>query len=99
MQVYQGMDIGTAKPSAELRARVAHHLIDILNLSQPFDAAQFVRLATDTIAQIQSRGKIPILTGGTGFYFKVLLEGLGNAPPSDATLRAELEATPLSDLL
>jgi len=99
MQVYRGLDIGTAKPSAEERARVPHHLIDIIGLTEPFDAAQFVRLATTAVADIQSRGRVPIFCGGTGLYFKAFLEGLGDAPPSDEKLRAELEATPMPHLL
>jgi tRNA dimethylallyltransferase len=99
MQVYRGLDIGTAKPSAEDRARVPHHLIDVVNLAESFDAAQFVRLATAAVAEIQSRGRVPIFCGGTGLYFKAFLEGLGEAPPADEKLRAELEATPLPELL
>jgi tRNA dimethylallyltransferase len=99
MQVYRGMDIGTAKASPPQRARVPHHLVDIVELTEPFDAAQFVRLARRAVADIQGRGRLPILCGGTGLYFKVFLEGLGEAPPADAALRAVLEALPLSDLL
>jgi tRNA dimethylallyltransferase len=99
MQVYRGMDIGTAKPSLQDRARVPHHLIDIISLDQGFDAAQFVQVATQAVAEIQSRGRRPILCGGTGLYFKALLEGLGEAPAADPALRAELEATPISSLL
>jgi tRNA dimethylallyltransferase len=99
MQVYRGLDIGTAKPSAEERARVRHHLIDIVDLTELFDAAQFVRLANDAVADIQSRGRVPIFCGGTGLYFKAFLEGLGDAPPADEKLRSELEAAPLAELL
>ena len=99
MQVYRGLDIGTAKPSPADRARVPHHLIDILDLTESFDAAQFARLAHRAVAEIQSRGRVPVLCGGTGLYFKAFLEGLGEAPPADAKLRAELEATPLEKLL
>ncbi len=99
MQVYRGMDLGTAKPSLAERARVPHHLIDVADITEPFDAAQFARLAHQTVADIQQRGRVPILCGGTGFYFKAFLEGLGEAPPSDAALRARLEKEPLSDLL
>jgi tRNA dimethylallyltransferase len=99
MQVYRGLDIGTAKSSAADRARVPHHLIDILDLTESFDAAQFARLAHRTVAEIQSRGRVPILCGGTGLYFRVFLEGLGEAPPADTNLRAELEAQPLEKLL
>ncbi len=99
MQVYRGMDIGTAKPSAEERQRVRHHLIDVVDLDQSFDAAQFVRLAGEAVKDIQSRGRIPIFCGGTGFYFKAFLEGLGEAPPSDLRIRAQLEGVPLEEML
>jgi len=99
MQVYRGLDIGTAKPSAADRARVPHHLLDVVELTEPFDAAKFVALAREAVRQIQGRGRIPILCGGTGLYFKALLDGLGEAPPSDAALRADLEAAPLTELL
>jgi tRNA dimethylallyltransferase len=99
MQVYRGLDIGTAKPSPADRARVPHHLIDICNLTESFDAAQFARLAHRAVAEIQSRGRVPVFCGGTGLYFKAFLDGLGEAPPADATLRAELEAAPLENLL
>jgi tRNA dimethylallyltransferase len=99
MQVYRGLDIGTAKPSAEERARVPHHLIDVVGLEECFDAARFVQLAGEAVAGIRSRGHVPILCGGTGLYFKALLEGLGEAPPANPALRAELEAAPLPALL
>ena len=99
MQVYRGLDIGTAKPSAEERARVPHHLIDVVALNETFDAAQFVRLANAAVTDIQSSGHIPIFCGGTGLYFKAFLEGLGDTPPADEKLRAKLEAMPLPDLL
>ena len=99
MQVYRGLDLGTAKPSPADRARVPHHLIDICALTGSFDAAQFARLAHRAAAEIQSRGRVPVLCGGTGLYFKAFLEGLGEAPPADAKLRAELEAAPLENLL
>jgi tRNA dimethylallyltransferase len=99
MQVYRGLDLGTAKPTAAERARVPHHLIDVAELNEPFDAARFVALANQAVAQIQGRGRAPIFCGGTGLYFKVFIDGLGEAPPSEGKLRAELEATPLADLL
>ena len=99
MQVYRGLDLGTAKPSAAERARVSHHLLDVLELTEAFDAAQFVRLATAAVQGIQSRGRVPIFCGGTGLYFKAWLEGLGEAPPGDERVRAELEAAPLPELL
>ncbi|HWD92306.1 MAG TPA: tRNA (adenosine(37)-N6)-dimethylallyltransferase MiaA [Verrucomicrobiae bacterium] len=99
MQVYRGLDIGTAKPSAEERGRVRHHLIDVVELTEPFDAAQFVSRANMAVTEIQSRGQVPIFCGGTGLYFKAFLEGLGEAPPADEKLRAELEMVPLPELL
>src|SRR5215813_6014537 len=65
MQAYRGLNIGTAKPSAEERARVRHHLIDVVDLIEPFDAAQFVRLAKPAVAEIQERNHVPIFCGGT----------------------------------
>jgi tRNA dimethylallyltransferase len=99
MQVYRRLDIGTAKPTAAERDRVPHHLVDLCDLHEAFDAAQFVRLAHQAVAEIQARGRTPIFCGGTGLYFKALLEGLGEAPPADETLRAELVALPLEKLL
>src|SRR5512136_1607037 len=99
MHVYRGMDIGTAKPSPADRARVPHHLVDVVEVTEPFDAAQFVQLARRAVADIQGRGRLPILCGGTGLYFKAFLEGLGHAPRADAGLRTVLEATPLPELL
>jgi len=99
MQVYRGLDIGTAKPSPADQRRVPHHLIDVVGLNDAFNAASFVRLARQAVAEIQRRGRVPILCGGTGLYFKAYLEGLGEAPPADPALRAELETVPLPELL
>ena len=99
MQVYQGLDLGTAKASPAERARVPHHLIDVAGLLAPFDAAKFVGLAEKAVAEIQSRGRFPVFCGGTGLYFKAYLQGLGATPPSDERLRSELEAVPLARLL
>jgi tRNA dimethylallyltransferase len=99
MQVYRGLDIGTAKPSPADLARVPHHLVDVADLTAPFDAAQFVQVARQAVADIQARGGVPVLCGGTGLYFKAFLEGLGHSPPSDPVLRAQLETVPLADLL
>ena len=99
MQVYRGLDIGTAKPSAAEQAGVPHHLIDVAGLDEPFDAAQFVRLAKRAEAAVRSRGARPIFCGGTGRYFRALFEGLGESPPGDDSLRAELEAIPMEELL
>jgi len=99
MQVYRGLDIGTAKPSPEEQRRVPHHLIDVADLTEPFDGARFVGLARTAVAQIQARQHLPIFCGGTGLYFKAFLEGLGNAPPVETNLRVELESAPLPELL
>ncbi|TSA40839.1 MAG: tRNA (adenosine(37)-N6)-dimethylallyltransferase MiaA [Verrucomicrobiales bacterium] len=99
MQVYRGLDIGTAKPTPAELSRVPHHLIDVAELNEPFDAAKFVALANKAVAEIQSRGRTPIFCGGTGLYFRAYLEGIGDAPGSDEKLRAELEAAPLAELL
>ncbi|MCL2230617.1 MAG: tRNA (adenosine(37)-N6)-dimethylallyltransferase MiaA [Treponema sp.] len=90
MQVYRGMDIGTAKPSAQERERLPHHLIDICDPSQQFSAGDFVRLADDACAQIASRGKLPVVSGGTGFYLKNFILGLSEAPPSNKEVREKL---------
>ncbi|MDP6858784.1 MAG: tRNA (adenosine(37)-N6)-dimethylallyltransferase MiaA [Verrucomicrobiales bacterium] len=99
MQVYCGLNIGTAKPNAEEQAEVQHHLIDVAQLSQAFDAAQFIRLAERASKSISSRGRIPIFCGGTGLYFRALMEGLGDSPPSDESLRNELSLMPLESLV
>jgi tRNA dimethylallyltransferase len=99
MQVYRGLDIGTAKPDAAAQKKIPHHLIDVCNLSESFDAAKFVQLANQAVAEILARNKTPIFCGGTGLYFKAFLDGLGEAPPPDPALRAELEAAPLEKLL
>jgi tRNA dimethylallyltransferase len=99
MQVYRGMDIGTAKPSPGARGVIPHHLLDVVDVSEAFDAARFVSLARAAVAEIRGRGRVPIFCGGTGLYFKAYLEGLGEAPPGDPVLRAQLEATPLPELL
>jgi tRNA dimethylallyltransferase len=99
MQVYRGMDVGTAKPAREERERVRHHLIDVAELSEEFDAARFVTLAKAAENEILARGRRPIYCGGTGLYFNALLHGLGEAPASDPVIRAELENDPLPRLL
>jgi tRNA dimethylallyltransferase len=80
MQVYRGMDIGTAKPTAEERTRRAHHLIDITDPDQPFSAADFAATADAAISDISSRGKRSIVVGGTGLYIRALLKGLVDSP-------------------
>ena len=90
MQVYRYMDIGTAKPSRELQRRIPHHLIDIRTPDQQYDVGQFVRDADQAAAEIHSRGRIPLITGGTAFYFYHFLYGLPPAPPSDPKIRDQL---------
>ena len=99
MQVYRGLDIGTAKPSEAERKKIPHHLIDICDLTENFDAALFIRLAQKAVEEIQSRNKTPVFCGGTGLYFKAFLSGLGEAPATNPELRAELEAASFEKLL
>ena len=90
-QVYRGMDIGTAKPDLATRARVAHHLIDLIDPHTYYSAAQFAVDARLAMNSIVDRGKIPLLVGGTMLYFKALWEGLSPLPQADPLIRAELE--------
>lgn len=90
--VYRGMDIGTAKPSKALLEKYPHRLIDILDPSQSYSAADFRTDALQAMAEITSRGKIPLLVGGTMLYFKALLEGLAEMPAADPEIRAQIEA-------
>jgi tRNA dimethylallyltransferase len=90
--VYRGMDIGTAKPSAAELAAVPHHLIDIRDPQQAYNAQAFVQDAQALIANIRARGKLPLLVGGTMLYFKALFDGLDAMPAANAEIRAELEA-------
>jgi tRNA dimethylallyltransferase len=90
MQVYRGMDIGTAKPTAAERAAIVHHLLDIVDPDQPFTVARFVELADAAIADAAARGVPLIVTGGTPLYFKALFEGLFQGPPADPALRQRL---------
>lgn len=92
MQVYRGMDIGTAKPSREERALVPHHLIDILEPEQPFSAMDFAAAAEKAIRDICSRGHVPVLCGGTGLYLDTLLRGAETQTPgADPAVREELQ--------
>jgi tRNA dimethylallyltransferase len=89
--VYRGMDLGSAKPSAEERARLKHHLIDIADPNQPYTAGEYSRAARTALAEIAGRGKLPIVTGGTGLYLRALTEGLFAGPERQTELRARLE--------
>jgi tRNA dimethylallyltransferase len=99
-QVYRHMDIGTAKPTAEERAALPHHLIDIVDPDEPFGLATWLRLANEALEAIWARGGVPIVVGGTGQYVWALLEGwrVPEVPPQD-DLRRELEGRPPAELL
>ncbi|MDC0316595.1 tRNA (adenosine(37)-N6)-dimethylallyltransferase MiaA [Verrucomicrobia bacterium] len=99
MQVYCGLNIGTAKPSAQEQNEIQHHLIDVAQLSEAFDVAQFVSLAQQALKLIWKRGRVPIFCGGTGLYFRALIEGLGESPPGDESLRDELAQMPIESLV
>jgi tRNA dimethylallyltransferase len=91
VQIYKHLDIGSAKASAQDRALVPHHLVDALELDAPYDAGHFARQAEALIAQIQGRGALPVVCGGTGLYLRALLYGVAPAPPTDPALRAQLQ--------
>ncbi|MCC8536539.1 tRNA (adenosine(37)-N6)-dimethylallyltransferase MiaA [Xanthomonas axonopodis pv. poinsettiicola] len=90
--VYRGLDIGAAKPDAAMRAAVPHHLIDLRDPWQTYSAAEFASDARRVIDDILARGKLPILAGGTGLYFRALLEGLSQLPQADPAVRAAIAA-------
>ena len=90
--VYRGMDIGTAKPTPAERAEAPHHLIDLIEPTAAYSAAEFVADTRRLIGEIRARGAEPVLAGGTMLYLKALFDGLDTLPPADATLRAELDA-------
>ena len=90
--VYRGLDIGAAKPSREEQARVPHHLMDLREPWQPYSAAEFATDARIAIDAIVARGRIPILAGGTGLYFRALLEGLADMPHADENVRSSITA-------
>ena len=92
LQVYRGFDLGTAKPSAEERARVAHHLLDVAEPEERFSAGRFARLARAALEEILARGRPAIVVGGSGLYLRALSEGLAPIPPVEPEVRAELEA-------
>ena len=87
-QCYRGLDAGTAKPTAEERSRVSHHLLDVADPEEQLDAARFLRLADAAIADVVRRGKRVIVAGGTGLWIRALLRGLLDAPGASATYRA-----------
>lgn len=88
--VYRGMELGTAKPTSEERARVRHHLVDVTDLDQPFTAGEYSRQARAALKDIAERGKLPIVTGGTGLYLRALTQGLFAGPARQEGLRTRL---------
>jgi len=90
-QVYRGMDIGTAKPTGEQRAAMPHHLVDVVNPDERYNAARFRKEAREAISAMLERGKLPLVVGGTGLYIRALLRGLLPAPPADPGVRRELK--------
>jgi len=92
-QVYRGMDIGTAKPTAEERARVRHHLIDVVDPGERYDVLRYQREGRAALTEIRARGRVALVVGGTGLYVRALLDGLDLASlPHDPAVRARLEA-------
>jgi tRNA dimethylallyltransferase len=91
--VYRGMELGTAKPTPEERALVPHHLIDVANPDEPYTAGAYMRAARAALAEIASRGRLPIVTGGTGLYLRALTEGLFPGPRRQQEMRERLSAS------
>lgn len=98
-QIYSGLPILTAQPGADLTARIPHHLVGVLGLDQICDAARYAEMARTCMEEIQKRGKIPLLVGGTGLYLKALTHGLADLPPPDPDLRAQIASLPLDEAL
>lgn len=90
--VYRGLDIGTAKPPPEVRERIPHHLVDLLDPAESYSAGRFVQDALEAIRAIHARGRTPLLAGGTMLYFHALLNGLARLPAANAAIRSELES-------
>jgi len=92
LQVYRHFDIGSAKPTADQRSRVPHHMVDVCDPDESFNAALFKAGADDAISGITSRGRVPIVVGGTGLYLRILVRGIFDAPQPDEDLRIQLRA-------
>ena len=90
-QVYRGMDVGTSKPPAAVRARIPHHLIDVCDPAERYSAGRFRRDALELIGAIRTRGRIPLLAGGTMLYFRALTRGIAPLPEADPALRAQID--------
>lgn len=98
-QLYSGLEIITAAPSEEDRAKAVHHLYGVLDATEQMDAGRYRELALPVIEEIQSRGKTPIVTGGSGLYLKFLTHGPAPLPRGDEAMRAEMDARPLEDVV
>jgi tRNA dimethylallyltransferase len=96
-QVYRGLDIGSAKPSAAIRAQVPHHLVDLVDAAESYSAGQFVRDAARAIDDIEARGRVPLLVGGTMLYLRALTGGIATLPEGNAELRTRLDAEAARD--
>lgn len=90
-QVYRGLDIGSAKPTPAERAAVPHHLLDLVEPTASYSAGQFVRDAADAIADIEARGRVPLLVGGTMLYLRALIGGIATLPEASPAIRAEID--------
>jgi tRNA dimethylallyltransferase len=95
LQVFRGLDIGSAKPTREERGRVPHHLIDVVDPDEAFSAAEYALRARAALREISAHGRLPIVVGGTGLYLRALLQGLFPGPARDERLRARLEGLAL----
>ena len=98
--VYKSMDIGTAKPSKRILSKIPHHLIDIIDASESYSAGNFVKDVDILINKILSRGRIPVLVGGTHLYLKAARDGLADLPPANKKIREDLDneaSTPNSE--
>jgi tRNA dimethylallyltransferase len=98
MQIYKGLDIGTAKPSAQEQSQVRHHLINVADARESFSAARFVEMADAAIADLRGRGRAVVATGGTPMYFRALFDGLFDGPGADEAIRQRLGELPVEEL-
>jgi tRNA dimethylallyltransferase len=99
LQMYRDLDIGTAKTAASFRRGIPHHLFDVLNPEKSYSAGEYARVAREVIANISFRGHLPVVVGGTGFYFRALLDGLPDLPPRDESIRLRLAGRDLHRML
>jgi tRNA dimethylallyltransferase len=98
MQIYRGMDVGTAKPGPQERARVPHHLVDVADPARPYSVAAFQRAARTAIEGILARGRVPLLVGGSGLYFRAVVDEL-EFPPTDPSVRARIGRSDPAELM